>query len=67
MFIIILHYERREKAILGSFVSQFPRPYSVTHILMYELQDNKHLFGLEYVQLNVPKVLGLLEKVFAKR
>ena len=30
-------------------------------------KDNKHLLDLEYVQLNVPKVLGLLRKVFAKR
>lgn len=30
-------------------------------------KDNKHLLDLEYVQLNVPKVLGLLKKVFAKR
>lgn len=30
-------------------------------------KDNKHLLDLEYVQLNVPKVLGLLKKVFVKR
>ena len=30
-------------------------------------KDNKHLLDLEYVQLNVPKVLGLLNKVFTKR
>lgn len=30
-------------------------------------KDNKHLLDLEYVQLNVPKVLALLKKVFAKR
>lgn len=29
-------------------------------------KDNKHLLDLEYVQLNVPKVLGLLNKVFSK-
>lgn len=30
-------------------------------------KDNKHLLDLEYVQLNVPKVLGLLKKVFNKK
>ena len=30
-------------------------------------KDNKHLLDLEYVQLNVPKVLGLLNKIFTKR
>jgi Ras GTPase-activating-like protein IQGAP2/3 len=30
-------------------------------------KDNKHLLDLEYVQLNVPKVLALLQKIFAKR
>jgi hypothetical protein len=35
--------------------------------LVSQQKDNKHLLDLEYVQLNVPKVLGLLNKVFAKR
>ncbi|KAF7330567.1 GTPase-activating protein [Mycena venus] len=35
--------------------------------LLEKQKDNKHLLDLEYVQLNVPKVLGLLKKVFAKR
>lgn len=30
-------------------------------------QENKHLLDLEYVQLSVPKILGLLNKVFSKR
>jgi len=34
---------------------------------LLQQKDNKHLLDLEYVQLNVPKVLGLLKKVFAKR
>ena len=37
------------------------------HALSLQQKDNKHLLDLEYVQLNVPKVLGLLNKVFAKR
>ena len=36
-------------------------------IITSQQKDNKHLLDLEYVQLNVPKVLGLLKKVFAKR
>ncbi len=36
-------------------------------IALPQQKDNKHLLDLEYVQLNVPKVLGLLKKVFAKR
>jgi hypothetical protein len=30
-------------------------------------KDNKHLLDLEYVQLNVPKVLALLNKMFTRR
>jgi Ras GTPase-activating-like protein IQGAP2/3 len=76
-FIIALHYKGREKAILEmdlkiddllekvsvhiSRVLKFP-----THFCSKQ-KDNKHLLDLEYVQLNVPKVLGLLKKVFAKR
>ncbi|KAI9066220.1 Rho GTPase activation protein [Trametes sanguinea] len=35
--------------------------------LLEKQKDNKHLLDLEYVQLNVPKVLGLLNKIFTKR
>jgi Ras GTPase-activating-like protein IQGAP2/3 len=35
--------------------------------LYVQQKDNKHLLDLEYVQLNVPKTLVLLNKVFAKR
>lgn len=35
--------------------------------VILQQKDNKHLLDLEYVQLNVPKVLGLLNKVFTKR
>jgi Ras GTPase-activating-like protein IQGAP2/3 len=43
----------------------FPLPLSQARVM--QQKDNKHLLDLEYVQLNVPKVLGLLNKVFAKR
>jgi hypothetical protein len=44
----------------------FPR-WMILIIGNSQQKDNKHLLDLEYVQLNVPKVLGLLKKVFAKR
>lgn len=37
------------------------------NLFLQQQKDNKHLLDLEYVQLNVPKVLNLLKKVFAKR
>ncbi|KAI9461715.1 ras GTPase-activating protein [Lactarius psammicola] len=58
-FIIALHYKGREKAILEMDLK--------IDDLLEKQKDNKHLLDLEYVQLNVPKVLGLLKKVFAKR
>ena len=80
-FIIALHYKGREKAILEMdlkiddllekvrlcyqfyvFLTGIPN-----HCITSQQKDNKHLLDLEYVQLNVPKVLGLLKKVFAKR
>lgn len=78
-FIIALHYKGREKAILEMDLKiddllekvclNFLFPCTSSYIFVYDLQqkDNKHLLDLEYVQLNVPKVLGLLKKVFAKR
>lgn len=39
----------------------------VLYLFLSQQKDNKHLLDLEYVQLNVPKVLGLLKKIFAKR
>lgn len=42
-------------------------PQIDSHCFFLQQKDNKHLLDLEYVQLNVPKVLGLLKKVFAKR
>jgi Ras GTPase-activating-like protein IQGAP2/3 len=35
--------------------------------LLEKQKDNKHLLDLEYVQLNVPKVLALLNKIFSKK
>ncbi|KAI6013504.1 Rho GTPase activation protein [Pisolithus microcarpus] len=58
-FIISLHYKGREKAILEMDLK--------IDDLLEKQKDNKHLLDLEYVQLNVPKVLALLKKVFAKR
>ncbi|KAI6038819.1 ras GTPase-activating protein [Pisolithus marmoratus] len=58
-FIISLHYKGREKAILEMDLK--------IDDLLEKQKDNKHLLDLEYVQLNVPKVLALLRKVFAKR
>ncbi|KAE9407728.1 Rho GTPase activation protein [Gymnopus androsaceus JB14] len=58
-FIIALHYKGRERAILEMDLK--------IDDLLEKQKDNKHLLDLEYVQLNVPKVLGLLKKVFAKR
>ncbi|KDQ24854.1 hypothetical protein PLEOSDRAFT_1078842 [Pleurotus ostreatus PC15] len=58
-FIIALHYKGREKAILEMDLK--------IDDLLEKQKDNKHLLDLEYVQLNVPKVLGLLKKVFVKR
>ncbi|KAH7098113.1 Rho GTPase activation protein [Auriculariales sp. MPI-PUGE-AT-0066] len=58
-FIIALHYKGREKAILEMDLK--------IDDLLEKQKENKHLLDLEYVQLNVPKVLHLLNKVFAKR
>lgn len=76
-FIIALHYKGREKAILemdlkiDDLLEKVSVSYRDDRLLSSELplqqKDNKHLLDLEYVQLNVPKVLGLLKKVFAKR
>ena len=75
-FIIALHYKGREKAILEMDLNiddllekvSFSLSGVVTLLTTcLQQKDNKHLLDLEYVQLNVPKVLGLLNKVFTKR
>ncbi|KAG8799326.1 glyceraldehyde-3-phosphate dehydrogenase 1 [Serendipita sp. 398] len=58
-FIIALHYKGREKAILEMDLK--------IDDLLEKQKDNKHLLDLEYVQLNVPKVLALLNKIFSKK
>lgn len=58
-FIIALHYKGREKAILEMDLK--------LDDLLEKQKDDVHLLDLEYVQLNVSKILGLLNKTFAKR
>ncbi|PVG04423.1 putative ras GTPase-activating protein sar1 [Serendipita vermifera] len=58
-FIIALHYKGREKAILEMDLK--------IDDLLEKQRENKHLLDLEYVQLNVPKVLALLNKTFSKK
>ena len=77
-FIIALHYKGREKAILemdlkiDDLLEKVSLPpfcdpeFKLTWTTLQQ-KDNKHLLDLEYVQLNVPKVLGLLKKVFNKK
>lgn len=76
-FIISLHYKGREKAILEMDlkIDDLLEKVSPSEFCGgrgrlnagSQQKDNKHLLDLEYVQLNVPKVLALLKKVFAKR
>ena len=78
-FIIALHYKGREKAILEmdlniddllEKVRESNRTLRLSLLMVFlseQQKDNKHLLDLEYVQLNVPKVLGLLNKIFTKR
>jgi Ras GTPase-activating-like protein IQGAP2/3 len=77
-FIIALHYKGREKAILemdlkiDDLLEKVHRWFfdlwdGILTLLRLQQKDNKHLLDLEYVQLNVPKVLTLLNKVFSKR
>ncbi|KAG8912767.1 glyceraldehyde-3-phosphate dehydrogenase 1 [Tulasnella sp. 417] len=58
-FIIALHYKGRDKAILEMDLK--------IDDLLEKQKDNKHLLDLEYVQLNVVKVLQLLNKVFRSK
>ena len=81
-YIISLHYKGREKAILemdlrvddllekvSLLLGLLPiyDPESKLTWTILQQKGNKHLLDLEYVQLNVPKVLGLLKKVFDKK
>ncbi|ORX97037.1 ras GTPase-activating protein [Basidiobolus meristosporus CBS 931.73] len=58
-FIIALHYKGREKPILEMDLK--------LDDLLEKQQDNIHTLDLEYVQLNVGKLLNLLNKNFNKR
>ncbi|KAI9296132.1 putative ras GTPase-activating protein sar1 [Neoconidiobolus thromboides FSU 785] len=58
-FIIALHYKGREKPILEMDLK--------LDDLLEKQQDNVHLLDLEYVQLNVTKLLSLLRRTFIKR
>ncbi|KAN0065676.1 RasGAP protein [Thecaphora frezii] len=58
-FIIALHYKGREKAILEMDLK--------LDDLLEKQKDDVQLLDLEYVQLNVSKILQLLNKTFAKR
>ncbi len=58
-FIIALHYKGREKAILEMDLK--------LDDLLEKQKDEVQLLDLEYVKLNVNKVLTLLNKTFAKR
>ncbi|KAI8808428.1 ras GTPase-activating protein [Cladochytrium replicatum] len=58
-FIIALHYKGRDKAILEMDLK--------LDDLLEKQQMGVTQLDLEYVQLNVPKVLGLLNKTFLKR
>ncbi|PWN28903.1 putative ras GTPase-activating protein sar1 [Jaminaea rosea] len=58
-FIIALHYKGRDKAILEMDLK--------LDDLLEKQKDDVQLLDLEYVQLNVNKILALLNKTFAKR
>jgi Ras GTPase-activating-like protein IQGAP2/3 len=58
-FLISLHYKGRDKPILEVEMQ--------LDDLLEKQQDNVQLLDLEYVQLNVNKVLHLLNKTFLKR
>ncbi|RKP25982.1 Rho GTPase activation protein [Syncephalis pseudoplumigaleata] len=57
-FVISLHYKGREKAILEMDLK--------LDDLLEKQQDNVQLLDLEYVQLNVARLLALLNKTFMK-
>ena len=58
-FIIALHYKGREKAILEMDLK--------LDDLLEKQKDEVQMLDLEYVKLNVSKILSLLNKTFAKR
>jgi Ras GTPase-activating-like protein IQGAP2/3 len=58
-FVISLHYKGREKAILEMDLK--------LDDLLEKQQDNVQLLDLEYVQLNVARLLALLNRTFMKK
>ncbi|KDN41146.1 Rho GTPase activation protein [Tilletiaria anomala UBC 951] len=58
-FIIALHYKGREKAILEMDLK--------LDDLLEKQKDEVQLLDLEYVKLNVSRILSLLNKTFSKR
>ncbi|CDZ96569.1 rho gtpase activation protein [Phaffia rhodozyma] len=58
-FLIGLHYKGRDKAILEMDLG--------LDDLLEKQRENNHFLDLEYVQLDVTKVLALLNKMFVKR
>ncbi|KAK4689403.1 Ras GTPase-activating-like protein IQGAP2/3, partial [Tremellales sp. Uapishka_1] len=58
-FIIALHFKGRDKPILEMDLK--------IDDLLEKQKDNQAMLDLEYVQLHVPKVLALFNKLFAKR
>ncbi|WWC85874.1 uncharacterized protein L201_000741 [Kwoniella dendrophila CBS 6074] len=58
-FIIALHFKGREKPILEMDLK--------IDDLLEKQKDQQAMLDLEYVQLNVPKVLALFNKLFSKR
>ncbi|KAH8923610.1 Rho GTPase activation protein [Atractiella rhizophila] len=58
-YLIGLHYKGREKAILEMDLK--------IDDLLEKQKENVQLLDLEYVQLNVPKILALLNKTFVRK
>ncbi|AFR94186.1 IQ domain-containing protein containing GTPase activating protein [Cryptococcus neoformans C23] len=58
-FIIALHFKGRDKPILEMDLK--------IDDLLEKQKDHQAMLDLEYVQLNVPKVLALFNKLFSKR
>ncbi|KAH9833148.1 uncharacterized protein C8Q71DRAFT_774251 [Rhodofomes roseus] len=56
VFVISLYYHGCEKAILESYITR--DQFSAM------LEENKHILDLAYVQLNIPRTFGFLDKIF---
>jgi len=58
LFVISLYYDGCEKAILESSVTRDD--------LLAMLGENRHILDLNYVQLNIPRMYGFLDKIFSE-